>query len=96
MAAQRRHIDGTDDGSRDEPTATAGSGSGQVGSGVRAIKSCESCAHELVTIRITVDDNDLVLESCQRCDVRRWHFAGEQIDLQRVLAEVGEHAGRRR
>lgn len=59
-------------------------------------KTCDACEHELVTIRITVDGSDLVLDSCQRCDERRWHFAGEQIDLQRVLAEVGEHAGRRR
>ncbi len=57
---------------------------------------CEACAIELVTIRMTVDGNDLVMESCQRCDIRRWHLAGTQIDLQQALAEVGEHAGRRR
>jgi hypothetical protein len=45
---------------------------------------------------MTVDGNDLVMESCQRCDTRRWHLAGTQIDLQQALAEVGEHAGRRR
>ena len=58
--------------------------------------TCESCSVELVTIRMTVDGNDLVMESCQRCDTRRWQLAGEQIDLQRALDEVGEHAGRRR
>lgn len=57
---------------------------------------CEACSVELVTIRITVDGNDLVMESCQRCDTRRWQLAGRQIDLQQALAEVGEHAGRRR
>jgi hypothetical protein len=57
---------------------------------------CEACGVELVTIRMTVDDSDLVMESCQKCDTRRWHLAGARIDLQRALAEVGEHAGRRR
>ncbi|MEL7158126.1 MAG: hypothetical protein AAFN30_16225 [Actinomycetota bacterium] len=51
---------------------------------------------ELVTIRMTVDRTDLVMESCQKCDSRRWHLGGERIDLQQALAEVGEHAGRRR
>ena len=57
---------------------------------------CKACEIELVVIHMTVDGNDLVMESCQRCDTRRWHLAGAQIDLQRALAEVGEHAGRRR
>lgn len=57
---------------------------------------CESCAVELVSIRMTVDGSDLVMESCQSCDLRRWHLAGERIDLQQALSEVGEHAGRRR
>ncbi len=57
---------------------------------------CEACAVELVSIRMTVDGSDLVMESCQRCDVRRWHLAGERIDLHQALSEVGEHAGRRR
>jgi len=55
-----------------------------------------ACEVELVTIRMVVDGNDLVMESCQRCDERRWHLAGAEIDLQQALAEVGEHAGRRR
>lgn len=57
---------------------------------------CTACAVELVTIQMTVDGNDLVMESCERCDTRRWQLAGRQIDLQQALAEVGEHAGRRR
>jgi hypothetical protein len=51
---------------------------------------------ELVAIRMVVDGNDLVMESCEKCDTRRWQLAGEQIDLQQALAEVGEHVGRRR
>ncbi len=57
---------------------------------------CERCNIELVTIRMTVDRSDLVMESCQKCDTRRWHLAGKRIDLEQALAEVGEHAGRRR
>ncbi|MEM8922214.1 MAG: hypothetical protein AAGD35_01855 [Actinomycetota bacterium] len=45
---------------------------------------------------MTVDHNDLVMESCRTCDTRRWQLAGERIDLQQALAEVEEHAGRRR
>jgi hypothetical protein len=50
----------------------------------------------MVTITMNVDGNDLVMESCQRCDVRRWHLAGREIDLEQALAHVGEHVGRRR
>lgn len=35
------------------------------------------------------------MESCDTCDTRRWHLAGEQIDLQEALNQVGEHSGRR-
>jgi hypothetical protein len=47
-------------------------------------------------IRINVDGNDLLMESCDSCDTRRWQLAGERIDLQEALSQVGEHAGRRR
>lgn len=57
---------------------------------------CEQCDVELVTIRMTVDQSDLVMESCQKCDTRRWHHAGQRIDLQHALEQVSEHAGRRR
>lgn len=57
---------------------------------------CEACQGELVSIHMTVDGNDLVMESCQTCDTRRWQLAGARIDLPKALAEVGEHAGRRR
>ena len=57
---------------------------------------CSACDIELVTIRMVVDGNDLVMESCQRCDERRWHLAGSEIDLEEALSQVGEHAGRRR
>jgi hypothetical protein len=57
---------------------------------------CPRCSVAMVTITMNVDGNDLVMESCQRCDVRRWHLAGQEIDLEQALAQVGEHVGRRR
>lgn len=57
---------------------------------------CPACESELVLLRMVVDGNDLVMESCERCDERRWHLAGTEIDLEEALAQVGEHAGRRR
>ncbi len=59
-------------------------------------RRCDRCAQEMVAIRMTVDGNDLIMESCQRCDVRRWHLAGREIELPEALAQVGEHVGRRR
>lgn len=62
----------------------------------RTGKPCAVCKAELSIIRINVDGNDLLMESCDVCDVRRWQLAGERIDLQDALDHVGEHAGRRR
>jgi DNA polymerase III alpha subunit (gram-positive type) len=70
-------------------TATAGNPASDA-------RRCDQCSIEMVSIHMTVDGNDLVMESCQRCDVRRWHLAGEEIDLEQALAQVGEHVGRRR
>lgn len=67
-----------------------------VGSGGAGAARCERCQAEMVSIRMTVDGNDLVMESCQHCDIRRWHLAGREIDLEQALAQVGEHVGRRR
>jgi hypothetical protein len=57
---------------------------------------CDRCGNELSVIRIVVDGNTLLMSSCDGCDARRWQLAGEQIDLQEALNQVGEHAGRRR
>lgn len=57
---------------------------------------CIRCGNELSVIRIVVDGNTLLMESCDGCDARRWQLAGERIDLQEALSQVGEHAGRRR
>jgi hypothetical protein len=64
--------------------------------GVPDGKPCEACNAPLSAIRINVDGRTLLMESCDGCDTRRWQLAGEQIDLQEALNQVGEHAGRRR
>jgi hypothetical protein len=74
-------------------TLAGGGGEAAARAGIRR---CERCSVDMVTIHMTVDGNDLVMESCQRCDNRRWHLAGEEIDLEQALAQVGEHVGRRR
>ena len=62
----------------------------------REVSQCSVCEMQLATIRITVDGNDLLMESCDKCDKRRWHLAGKQIDLQEALTEVKDHVGKRR
>ncbi|MEM7321982.1 MAG: hypothetical protein AAF531_02755 [Actinomycetota bacterium] len=57
---------------------------------------CDACGAPLSAIRINVDGRTLLMESCDGCDTRRWQLAGEEIDLQEALNQVGEHAGRRR
>ncbi|MGI9595234.1 MAG: hypothetical protein ACR2QK_03685, partial [Acidimicrobiales bacterium] len=57
---------------------------------------CAICGGEQAAIRINVDGNTLLMESCDGCDVRRWQLAGERIALQEALNQVGEHSGRRR
>ncbi len=59
-------------------------------------KKCSICKAEVAVIRITVEGNDLLMESCDTCDKRRWQLAGKSIDLEDALTEVGEHAGRGR
>ncbi len=57
---------------------------------------CGICGAEQSAIRINVDGNALIMESCDNCDIRRWQLEGERIDLQEALNQVGEHSGRRR
>ncbi len=79
----------------DERT-TAPAGAAGAGAGRLTGDPCGRCGHELSAIRINVDGNTLLMESCDGCDVRRWQLAGERIDLQEALDQVGEHSGRRR
>lgn len=57
---------------------------------------CERCGGELIHITMVIDGDDLVMESCERCDTRRWRLGGEPIDLRQALAKVGQQAARRR
>jgi hypothetical protein len=79
------------DAGADEEVAMAGAEKAPSGP-----RRCERCSVEMVSIHMSVDGNELVMESCQRCDVRRWHLAGREINLEQALAQVGEHVGRRR
>lgn len=58
------------------------------------IRLCSSCDMELATIVIPVDGNNLLMESCDKCDKRSWQLAGEQINLEHVLSEVKSHVGK--
>lgn len=91
MSGQRHDDDGPKRGPGDERRGRR-SGGADSGGGLR----CSACNNELSVIRIEVDGNTLMMESCDGCDARRWQLAGERIDLQKALNEVGEHAGRRR
>ncbi len=85
-----------------EPTVEAEPGSEleiQPGYGPSKLPSgstCDICGSEQAEIRINVDGNTLLMESCDGCDIRRWQLAGQRIDLQEALNQVGEHSGRRR
>lgn len=57
---------------------------------------CSVCGHEVVAITIAVDGNPLDMSACANCDTRSWNLAGSPVGLEKVLEQVGEHAGRRR
>jgi hypothetical protein len=77
---------------QEEPTVNHPFGPSKLPTG----SMCEICGAEQAAIRINVDGNTLLMESCDGCDTRRWQLAGERIDLQEALNQVGEHSGRRR
>lgn len=86
--------------SRPAPSADRRSGAGSNQSSTPTPKiaadPCGICGAAQSAIRINVDGNTLLMESCDTCDVRRWQLEGERIDLQEALNQVGEHSGRRR
>lgn len=95
---RRRATDGAS-GTVEEIGAGPEPGSGEPrprGGVSTAAEPCEICGADQSAIRINVDGNMLLMESCDGCDVRRWQLAGERIDLQEALNQVGEHTGRRR
>lgn len=77
------------------PRDRSGAATPGTSSDTTAGELCSRCGQELSVIRINVDGNTLLMESCDGCDARRWQLAGERIDLEEALNQVGEHAGRR-
>ncbi len=57
---------------------------------------CPTCDSELVTLKMSVDEHDLIMSSCQTCDLRTWKLAGDDVDLGAALDHVGTLAARRR
>jgi transcription elongation factor Elf1 len=57
---------------------------------------CTVCGHEVVSITLMVDGNEMAMNSCENCDTRSWNLGGAPIDLKLVLEQVGTHSGRRR
>lgn len=60
------------------------------------IRPCRRCAADAVVIAMEFDGNVVDMESCDKCDTRLWSMAGEPVELQEVLIEVGLRSGRRR
>jgi len=81
-----------------DQTVVAGSGDELIGAEPAAAdtNACSVCRQPLSKIFLNVDGSTLIMESCDGCDIRRWQLAGERIDLQRALEEVGEHVSRAR
>lgn len=88
--------DGSEDGSEAISAPAVVNGPKRVPLATDETPCGEACGSPLSSIRINVDGRTLLMESCDNCDRRRWQLAGEQIDLQEALHQVGEHAGRRR
>ncbi len=57
---------------------------------------CQACGTPLVVIRLNIDGNALLMQSCETCDIRSWRLDGETIDRTMAIAEVEDHTGRRR
>lgn len=78
-----------------DPSSLASDGADDDGEPTVGPGSCRVCTSSVSRININVDGNDLILESCDHCDARRWRLDGQSIDLQQALDEVGEHVGRK-
>lgn len=48
--------------------------------------TCPLCSiAQLVTIAMRVNERDLTLHSCSRCETKWWHADGENVGLSEVL-----------
>ncbi len=57
---------------------------------------CGTCKTALVVIRLEIDGNTLLMQSCETCDIRSWRLDGETIDRKTAISEVGDQTGRRK
>ena len=60
------------------------------------VRPCRRCGAEAVVIAMQFDGNVVDMESCDRCATRLWSMAGQPVELDEVLTEVGLRSGRRR
>jgi hypothetical protein len=52
------------------------------------MNGCCRCGGPLVEIVIARGDDDVLMQSCSRCDARWWHENGRPVDLPRILDVV--------
>ena len=48
----------------------------------------------MVSITLDIEEAKRTLHSCSHCDVRIWEAPGESINLEGVLTELSDSAGR--
>ena len=58
-------------------------------------QACERCRGSLVVITLTVGEGTRTLQSCSRCDRRRWVADGAPAELSGVLTDLSNAVGRR-
>lgn len=66
-------------GSRVQPSLTAKGRDSTV---------CESCQVELMAIRLVIDGEVLLYQSCSQCESRSWHRDGRRVDLGQVVGDL--------
>lgn len=57
-------------------------------------RNCQKCSRAMVSITLDIEEAKRTLHSCSHCDVRVWEAPGESINLQGVLTELSDSAGR--
>ena len=49
------------------------------------VSSCPRCQGPLVTIALTLQERELLMHSCSRCDLRMWQDQDDDVELTKVL-----------
>lgn len=50
---------------------------------------CPRCDRVMVEITITLEGEDVTMQSCSACDHRAWAREGEAIEIDGVLGDLG-------